>query len=202
MAEEFKPCSIDGCNGNAHRTAYGRAGLCHPHYKKKRTYGDPLFSVGTSHGVPMQFYQDVVLAHDKDECLEWPYARSTQGYGNLWRDGKVRRVHQLVCLDINGEQPAPGYEVAHECGNGHLGCVAPRHLSWKTRKENMFDRIRHGTSPRGERCGKAKLTEMQVREIKSLEGKIGSRRLSRMFGVSRSTIIAIRHGKSWNWMDV
>lgn len=42
MADDFKACSIDGCNRSAARAAGGRGGLCRAHNKKKMRYGDPL----------------------------------------------------------------------------------------------------------------------------------------------------------------
>lgn len=44
MATQFKSCSIDGCNGNAHWTVDGKRGWCSAHYQKWKTYGDPLGS--------------------------------------------------------------------------------------------------------------------------------------------------------------
>lgn len=34
MAEDFKPCSVDGCNRNAHRRAKGTRGYCSPCYQR------------------------------------------------------------------------------------------------------------------------------------------------------------------------
>lgn len=41
MANIFKACSVDGCNGNAGYTAGGKRDLCGKHYKKLRRHGDP-----------------------------------------------------------------------------------------------------------------------------------------------------------------
>jgi hypothetical protein len=73
-------------------------------------------------------------------------------------------------LAAHGEPPTARHEAAHSCGKGHLGCVHPGHLSWKTRNENRADMVRHGMLPRGTIVSTNKLTEDQVREIRSRMG--------------------------------
>lgn len=41
MADNFKPCAVEGCNGNAHSKASGARGWCLKHYRKWQKYGDP-----------------------------------------------------------------------------------------------------------------------------------------------------------------
>lgn len=202
MADKFKSCSIGDCKGNAHRTSNGRAGMCLSHYNRLRKYGDPLIEKGTSRGIPHEYLINEVLPYEGDDCLIWPYARSSWKYGSIWIDGKSHKVHRISCEHANGPSPSPKHEAAHECGNGHLGCVNPRHVTWKTRSDNQLDRATHGTSNRGERSGKAKLTEDQVRQIKAFKGQIGNRRLAKMFGVQRGTTMCIHRGKSWSWLEV
>jgi hypothetical protein len=60
------------------------------------------------------------------------------------RDGKTKtqRVHQLVLRAFVGEPP-PGAEVAHENGQQQDNRLV--NLSYKTRRGNMLDSVRHGT---------------------------------------------------------
>jgi predicted HTH transcriptional regulator len=81
-----------------------------------------------------------------------------------------------------------------------LGCVNKRHLSWKTRAENLAEMVEHGNSTRGERHIGSKLTEAQVVEIKSLLGAVTQAELGRRFGVPRQTIHSIRSRQSWAWL--
>lgn len=46
MADDFKACSVDACNRNAHWRASGALGFCLPHYKKHRKYGDAQAGAG------------------------------------------------------------------------------------------------------------------------------------------------------------
>lgn len=146
----------------------------------------------------MRFFREVVLSHDGEGCVPWPYVKNDKGYGQLWRDGSMKRVHRLVCKEVNGPPPTPQHEAAHLCGNS--GCCAPRHLVWKTPSENATDKLIHGTHSRGERHGSAKLNREQVLEIRALRGIESLRSIARRFGVSRSAVSEILAGRRWKWL--
>jgi hypothetical protein len=101
----------------------------------------------------------------------------------------------------NGPPPTSKHQAAHSCGKGNLGCVSPKHLSWKTRAENEADKIEAGTSNRGERQWRAKLTADQVRAIRAREGTMTKEKIAEQFGVSPACIAAIHHRENWAWLD-
>jgi hypothetical protein len=166
-------------------------------------YGHPL-ARGTKiapKGESLRFFSEVVLAYDGDECLTWPYGRTTSGYGRITVDRKMNLVHRLLCTEIHGPPPAPEYHAAHSCGKGHLGCVAKKHLSWKTPAENSMDQVLHGTKPRGERHAQAKITEAQAREIIALKGKTPKRIVAQSYGISVSLVAGLQARRTWKWMQ-
>lgn len=195
MATDLISCSIDGCNNR--RIARG---FCNAHYKKWKKYGDPNAMLTTPKGEPLKYFNEVVLHFSGDECLIWPYATYSNGYGEVRFDGLIRSVHRLACEIINGPAPYDKPHAAHACGNGHLGCVNPRHISWKSHGDNMIDMIDHGTSPRGIRNAHSKLTEDDVKQIRYLRGAAPQYALAEMFGVSQATICNIHLGKVWSWI--
>lgn len=134
------------------------------------------------------------VAHDGDECLIWPFSR-VRGYGNLGDKGNILYAHRVICEMAHGTPP-DGYEAAHSCGNGHLGCVNPKHLSWKTRSENQLDRRMHGTA-RGGVGYLGKMTPKQVRQIRALKGKKTHDEIASEFGTCRRNVGAILSGKTW-----
>lgn len=186
-------CSMPNCGG-AHKTK----GLCRAHYARLLRYGSPLAG-STMQGEPERYLREVVLGYVGEDCLTWPYSKFQTGYAALPRKDKRHTVSRLVCEETNGPPPSPQHYAAHSCGKGHLACVNPHHLSWKTPSENQADRVEHGTSNRGTRCGSAKLTENDVLKIRSLPGKAVD--LARQYHVSDSTIREIRAKKSWGWLD-
>lgn len=85
-----------------------------------------------------------------DDCLEWPYARGTNGYGHVHVDGITTTAHRVVLTLHRGDPPDPTLEAVHApivCHNP--GCVNPRHLRWATHAENMADTIIDGTNTGG-----------------------------------------------------
>ena len=149
-----------------------------------------------------RFYQEVALKYEGNGCLVWPYSKGGKGYAQMYVAGRKVYVHRRLCEEVNGPPPADGCDAAHSCGLGHAGCVTKRHLSWKTRAENLQDRVGHGTDQRGVRAPLAVLSEDQAREIFHSKGKDTQRALAEKFGVTKSNISAIQRGKSWKHIDM
>lgn len=201
MAENFKACSIAGCNGNAHWRAGGAArGWCSAHYQMWRKHGDPLGG-GTSPNEARDFLLTTVLCYEGDECLVWPYAKGGFGYGHIQFDGRHRHAHTVVCELAHGPAPSPIHEAAHSCGNGHLACVTKKHIRWATPAENAADRIEHGTVPKGPKVTSAKVTEDDVRSIRALKGSARLVDIAARFGISKSAVSLIHSRKNWAWVD-
>lgn len=184
-------CVIEGCGKPAHAN-----GWCTTHYGRSRKYGDPLTVGGIAWGEAQRFLREVVLTHESNECLIWPFAASS-GYGRVNFNGSMDYVHRIVCRVVHGEPPTPEHEVAHSCGRGQFGCVAKRHLDWKTHADNLADRLRHGTLIQGEQHVSAKLTAKEVTEIRRLKGRMFQSDIAEQFGVHVMTVSDIFRGKTW-----
>jgi len=112
-----------------------------------------------------------------------------------------KTVHQLVAEAFISMRPSEIHEVNHKDGNRENN--KPENLEWVTRSGNQIHRYRvlfHG-APRGERSGKSKLKEPQVREIKrrlalgETQASIAER-----IGTSKSTVMFINTGRTWAWL--
>ena len=75
----------------------------------------------------------------------------------------MARVHRLVLEAFRGPCPA-GHEAAHL--NGHRADNRLENLAWVTYQQNRDHMTLHGTVPRGERNGNAKLSTRQVLDIR------------------------------------
>ena len=100
-----------------------------------------------------------------DDCLTWPFSRNQYGYGQLGFQGRGKKANRVMCELAHGKPPTPKHHAAHSCGNGHLGCVNPRHLKWKTPRENQLDRRRHGTH-RGAKGSRATIPLETINDIR------------------------------------
>lgn len=130
-------------------------------------------------------------------------SRNKGGYPSigLHRDGvqTTKDVHPLVAEAFHGPCPE-GMEVAHLDGdrtNNRIG-----NLAFKTHAENEADKRQHGTHASGERHGAAKLTEDQIRAIRSRHADGSSQtRIAREFGVTQGYVSEIVNRKRWTHLD-
>jgi len=127
------------------------------------------------------------LGYAGDDCLIWPFSRNNYGYGQVGFNGKVRKASRVMCEMVRGPAPLDKPQAAHSCGNGHLGCCNPRHLSWKDNSANQKDRRAHG-SPEGAIGRRTRLTVGQIELIQSTRGIVTQENLAAQLGVKRGTI--------------
>jgi hypothetical protein len=145
----------------------------------------------------LEWLKRVALAHDADECLFWPFGRDNRGRGEVWvgngkGGGKVRIASRLVCELTHGQPPSPNLHAAHSCGNGHLGCVNPKHLRWATLIENLEDKIRH------RRWRKPTATLFSEADIRSIRSDTRPCRIiGAEHGLSASAINDIKLRRTW-----
>lgn len=187
MAEE-RLCSFPGCNKPI-RTR----GWCSSHYQRWLRSGDPA-GKHALYGDASRYLETVVLRYTGTDCLLWPFNH----YIRI--NGRSRIIFRVVCERTRGSAPSPRHHAAHSCGNGHLMCVNPHHLSWKTPRQNEADKLIHGTRVRGEKLHLSKLTEREVLEIKSRLGREKQRDIACSFNISESVVSQIKKGKSWSWL--
>lgn len=186
-------CTISPCDNQAHSR-----GMCRKHYMRWWTHGDARKAkwIPPKAGAPREFM--MALPSIGRGCIIWPFARNNQGYAqiNLGENGKFL-VSRIVCRKRHGNPPSLKSQAAHSCGKGHMGCIAPWHLSWKSAAENTADRYIHGTILFGESCAQAKLTEKNVHTIRALDGIKSHSKIALEFGVSQTLISRIIRRKRW-----
>lgn len=139
-----------------------------------------------------------------DGCWEWTGSLKSSGYGQFWLRGRMLAAHR-VAFEIAGGAIGLAQDVCHRCDNRR--CVRPSHLFVGTRSENMLDASRKGRcwqqtspekQPRGERHGRARLSESDVRAIRegvahgAAKGEVADR-----FGVTVSTVKSIASRRTW-----
>jgi DNA-binding transcriptional regulator YiaG len=124
----------------------------------------------------------------------------------LHKDNKQKTygAHVLVLMAFD-RIPKDNEECNHK--DGIKSNNFRSNLEWMTHKENCDHRDnilnKHN---RGERQGSHKLTEKDVKEIKSLlrEEKLSQRKIAKLYNVSQYTICKIKTGKTWKhlkWIE-
>lgn len=195
----FVPCEINGCTGDAGKPGTAR-GFCAKHYRRSKIYGDPNGKPGDRIGPVQEWVKSVALNCQSDECLIWPFYRNQRGYASWSVDGSPCLAHRVIFEMARGAPPTSKHVAAHNCFNGAGGCVNPRHVRWATQSENECDKVASGTSNRGSRHGMSRLTEEDVRGIRSLEGVMPQKEIGLKFGVSKWTVGEIIRRKRWSWL--
>ena len=151
---------------------------------------------GVSRRVPVldRFWKNVVKTKG---CWLWT-GYQINGYGMIWRDGDLVRVHRLSYEMHTGDNPGEAF-VCHTCDNP--ACVNPDHLFLGTLQDNHADMVSKNRNAKGEKNGSAKLTEEQVRFIRTRcilrHPTLGIKPLAKRFGVHQCTIKVVLTRETW-----
>lgn len=188
----MRKCAVVWCDNKAISR-----GWCNKHYQRWRQTGDPLVTKITEFGKAASALEDMLL-WQTDDCIPWPFGKSSAGYGRIVVAGKTRNVTSVVCERIYGPRPSRNHEVAHSCHNPP--CINHKHLRWATKAENSADRVADGTDNRGERHGSVKLSEIDVLNIRAEYAKkdITELALANFFNISQLTVSNIVTRKRWS----
>lgn len=122
--------------------------------------------------------------------------RGNYMYVNLHNNNEqhMRRVHRLVVFAFIGNIPS-GLVVCHN--NNDPSDNRLFNLRLDTYLGNSADQLRFGTRPRGQAHNLARLTDTDVRLIKSVRGRVPQRQLADEYGVTKGHINNIQCGFRW-----
>ncbi len=170
-----------------------------------------------------RFWSRVDRSAGPDACWLWVGGTfHSFGYGVMKFSGKNHGAHRIA-FELSIGPIAEGLCVCHSCDNP--SCCNPRHLWLGTSAENTADRVAKGRSARGEkmkcktyhygsnhwsnrnpervargeRQGRARLTDDDVREIRRRYAQDSATLtvLGREFGVTKQAIALIVKRKNW-----
>jgi len=129
------------------------------------------------------------------DCWVWIAGTTEWGYGRFRMDGRLYLAHRVAYMFLVGPVP-DGMGVLHRCDNPP--CCNPAHLFLGTDADNSHDCIEKGRNARGERGGKAKLSELDVQDLRQLYASgMSFQRLAPLYGVSVRTVRAVVNRETW-----
>ena len=189
-------CAVTGCDRPMRKEQW-----CEPHYRRFKRYGHPEAG-RASPGSCLAEIERAISEAQLDPCWTWPFA-TAHGYGTVAVNNRMVFAHRVVCERVRGAAPSSKHEAAHSCGRGRFGCINPHHLRWATRRENMADRVLHGTSNRGSSHGLAKLTPEAVIAIRReyATGQVLQRELAEKYNIKQETVSGLVRGTRWGWLQ-
>lgn len=141
------------------------------------------------------FWAGVDRGGGEESCWPWTRGCFDSGYGDFGGE----RAHRVAYTYAYGPI-SKGRHVLHGCDNPP--CCNPRHLRAGTQVENARDCVergrstnwgRHNNYARGERHGRAKLTDAQVAELRATPGTL--REVARKFGIGPTQVARLRKGE-------
>jgi hypothetical protein len=146
-------------------------------------------------------FLDQLVENEVTGCFEFTGPQNGVGYGLLCWEGQVTLAHRYAWEMVFGKIP-PRLQACHRCDNP--ACALPEHLFLGDYQANSDDKVakrRHGF---GERSGKAILSEEDVVKVRDLlrTKRHSTVQIGEMFGVSRSTISAIKRGLIWGHLQM
>ena len=115
------------------------------------------------------------------------------------KDGKITtlQVHICVAKVFLGDRSSDGLLVLH--GEKGQSDNSLENISWGTQKQNCgSDKLRDGTTARGEKIGNSKLKEADIYKIRELRSTgMSQQKIADIFGVNQTQIGFILRGKVW-----
>ncbi len=190
------PCSVPGCSDNA---IYRTRRLCKRHYWQVRKSG-----VVPKRPTMAEAFWSLVSPEPNTGCWLWMGRVDKNGYG-IFGNG-TRRASRVAWELVNERPMPPGLEACHSCDTP--GCVRAEisgrgHIFAGTRLMNEQDKSAKGRRPRGEASASAKVSEIQVLEIrKAYASGERQRDIAARFGIGHASIHYIVTGKHWSHLPL
>ena len=134
-----------------------------------------------------------------DDCWEWTGAKGPFGHGQIYSGGtrasgaRLLQAHRVAWELDRGRQVPEGLVICHHCDNP--ACVNPAHLFLGTKADNTADMLKKKRHRRGEDLPQAKLTWVEVQQIRRSSGTQAE--VAERFAISQSHVSNIRAGRVW-----
>lgn len=134
----------------------------------------------------------------RDGVVKISISEDGYSYVRLCADGKVKKhfIHRLIAQayipnEFNLEQ------VNHIDGNKSNNTIG--NLEWCSRLDNMRHASKHGLMQKGQNRPSSKITEKDAVEIRN--SNLCGRELAQIYGISKNTVLLIKRGIKWAYLN-
>jgi hypothetical protein len=144
---------------------------------------------------PLSLSRIFARARPDGDCLLLPTRHG--GYAYVRVDGRSDRAHRLAWRLYHRRRIPPDRLVTHSCDSPP--CIARAHLRLGTYQSNAREAAERGRMRRGESNPAARLTAVQVLEVRARCADRATRQadVAADLNVSTSTIASIVQGRTW-----
>jgi hypothetical protein len=129
------------------------------------------------------------------KCVSHP-VHST-GYTRVCRNGRKVKLHRYA-YELMKEPIPEGNVLRHNCDDA--ACVNPDHMTPGTQVDNIYDMWERDRVPLGSARKNSKLTEEDIPKIYHDPRFLHV--IADDYGVTKCTIFAIKHRKTWKQVEV
>jgi len=145
----------------------------------------------------LERFMSKVSPEPNSGCWLWDGGYFSNGYARFSESHALTVLaHRYIWKVYFGDIPDKFY-ICHKCDN--MACVNPDHLFLGTPQDNSDDMVAKNRQAKGEKIRPLKLTEDQVRTIKS-EISTPIKELVQRYGASHAVIWHVRMGRSYKWV--
>jgi len=164
----------------------------------EKAFPTPQSALPLSATVIARFWSHVDQSGGPNTCHPWTGALDKDGYGVWSPERGVRSGVHRTALELKiGRRLAAGEEARHVNGCRSRACCNQLHLEPGTHQQNIADREAAGTTQKGERHYKARLTVESVIEARRRAGNETYAAIARDMGVSPKCIAHAVRGDNW-----
>lgn len=150
-------------------------------------------SCGCLKGIDTSNFEDCYVPVTESGCWIWIGSlNDNAGYGNYWV-GRKRVLAHRASYEKEVSNVPQGMLVLHKCDI--RCCVNPDHLYVGDSKQNTRDAVLRKRYPYGEKNPSAKLTEIEVIDIKKSD--LSHSKIAKKYGIGETTVGYIRQGRIW-----
>lgn len=148
--------------------------------------------------------KNIILEEQASGCIYCiSHCKDDDGYTRIRYNGKHERLFRVLYSRKYGDIPH-GMLIRHKCDDP--ACCNINHLELGTPKDNVSDMIKRGRSRytehkpwfNGTNNKQSKLSDEDVVYI--FKSPLSNGKLSKQFGVSKTTISNIKNKKYWVWL--